>query len=191
MGRVASSGDDSIHDVGKGQGGLTPTYLEECSNMTTAVDRKVFTTVGMFNEELGYAEDVDFSWRVRDAGIRILLNPRAVVRHDWGSLREDLPRAFRYGVGRVRLYRLHRSRRGALLKGDLYITVYAAFTLSLPIAIVFPAVPRAPCHPPHPQPEAAPAARGRLPARLLAGRVDRARAPAGEQGPAPRDPRRG
>jgi GT2 family glycosyltransferase len=138
VGRVASSDDDSIHDVGKGQGGTAVAYLEECSNMTTAVSREVFSRVGLFNEELGFAEDVDFSWRVRDAGIAIRLNPDAVVRHEWGTLREDLPRAFRYGVGRVRLYRLHRERRGALLKGDLYITVYAAFTLSLPIAIVFP-----------------------------------------------------
>ena len=35
VGRVASSDDDSIHDVGKGQGGTAVAYLEECSNMTT------------------------------------------------------------------------------------------------------------------------------------------------------------
>lgn len=138
VGRVASSDDRSIHDIPTGQGGDEATYLEECSNMNVAFHREVFDRVGRFNESLGFAEDVDFSWRVRDAGIAILFNPAAVIRHEWGALGEDLPRAFRYGVGRVRLYRLHASRRGALLKGDFYITAYAAYTLLLPITIVFP-----------------------------------------------------
>jgi mycofactocin glycosyltransferase len=138
VGRVSSSDDSSIHDVGKGQGGLVATYLDECSNMNVAFRREVFAMVGEFNENLGFAEDVDFSWRVRDAGISIYFNPHAVVRHDWGTIHEDIPRAFRYGVGRVRLYRLHRARRGDLLKGDFYITAYAAYTLFLPIALIFP-----------------------------------------------------
>jgi GT2 family glycosyltransferase len=138
VGRVTSAVDASIHDVGKGQGGVEPAYLDECSNMNTAVRRDVFDAVGDFSETLGFAEDVDFSWRMRDAGISIYFNPLAVIRHDWGTIQEDLPRAFRYGVGRVRLYRLHRSRRVNLLKGDFYITAYAAYTLFLPIAILFP-----------------------------------------------------
>jgi GT2 family glycosyltransferase len=138
VGRVASADDDSIHDIAKGQGGVSPGYLEECSNINVAVHRDVFERVGTFNETIGFAEDVDFSWRVRDAGIRIYFNPAASIRHDWGTIQEDIPRAFRYGVGRVRLYRLHRARRGALLRGDFYITAYAAYTLLLPLALFFP-----------------------------------------------------
>jgi GT2 family glycosyltransferase len=67
VGRVTSAVDASIHDVGKGQGGVDPAYLDECSNMNTAVRRDVFDAVGTFSETLGFAEDVDFSWRVRDA----------------------------------------------------------------------------------------------------------------------------
>lgn len=106
--------------------------------MNVAFRREVFECVGRFDEELGFAEDVDFAWRARAAGFAIYYEPAALVRHDWGGPREDFPRAFRYGVGRTRLYRKHRGRREQLLRSDLYISVYAVYTLLLPVSIFLP-----------------------------------------------------
>jgi hypothetical protein len=137
-GRIASSEGESIHDIGNGQDGLEAGYVEECSNMNVAFHREVFDSVGRFDEELGFAEDVDFAWRARESGLAIRFEPAALVRHDWGGQRENFARAFRYGVGRTRLYRKHRARRIQLLRHDLYISVYAVYTLLLPVSLVAP-----------------------------------------------------
>ena len=38
--------------------------------MNMAIHRSVFTTVGTFDEDIGYAEDIDFCWRALDAGYK-------------------------------------------------------------------------------------------------------------------------
>lgn len=139
-GRVEASSAGSIHEVSGRQGGSDPAYLPECSAMNLAVARSVFDRLGGFDEELGYAEDVDFAWRANDAGTRILYVPEAVVRHDWGHSSEDLPRAFRYGVARVRLYRKHPRRWRQLLGTDRYIALYGAYLIALVLSPLLPEV---------------------------------------------------
>jgi cellulose synthase/poly-beta-1,6-N-acetylglucosamine synthase-like glycosyltransferase len=139
VGRISSPSGATVHDASSRQGGHATAYLEECANMNVAYRRDVIERLGGFDEQLGFAEDVDFAWRARDAGHRIRFEPSAEVVHDWGTFQEERSRAFRYGVARVRLYRKHTSRVGNLVRSDLYITVYALYVLALPVAVYFPA----------------------------------------------------
>lgn len=138
-GRIESFEPGSIHDRSSLQGHAAPGYLEECANMNVAFRRDVLDTVGPFDETLGYAEDFDLAWRARDAGFAIRYEPSASVLHHFGSTWEDLPRAFRYGVGRARLYRKHPRRLRSLLGRDRYLAAYTLYVLFLPMALAYPA----------------------------------------------------
>jgi GT2 family glycosyltransferase len=116
-------------------------YLKECPTINLAFRRKAFDAVGGFDEEFAYGSDIDFSWRLGDAGYRIRAVPDAVVRHDWGSWRRQLRRAHAYGKARARLYRKHRSRRRRMLRDDPMVIVYPLFLLGLPLTLVFPLYP--------------------------------------------------
>lgn len=60
--------------------GETSWATTACAMIPTAV----FTELGGFDAEsfFLYCDDVDFSWRVRSAGLRVLFQPAAVVFHD-------------------------------------------------------------------------------------------------------------
>jgi GT2 family glycosyltransferase len=116
-------------------------YLNECPTINLAFRREAFDAVGGFDEKFAYGSDIDFSWRLRDAGYRIRAVPDAVVHHDWGSWRRQLRRAYAYGKARARLYRKHRSRRRRMLRDDPMVVVYPAFLLGLPLTLVFPLYP--------------------------------------------------
>jgi cellulose synthase/poly-beta-1,6-N-acetylglucosamine synthase-like glycosyltransferase len=119
----------------------TGQYLTECSTINLAFTRAAFDAVGGFDESFAYGSDVDFSWRLIDAGYRILSVPDAVVRHDWGDFSRQLRRSYRYGKARVRLYRKHRARLRHVLRSDPMVVVYPAFLLGLPLTFVFPLYP--------------------------------------------------
>jgi GT2 family glycosyltransferase len=116
-------------------------YLKECPTINMAFRREAFDAVGGFDEKFAYGSDIDFSWRLRDAGYRIRAVPDAVIRHDWGTWRRQLRRAYAYGKARARLYRKHRSRRRRVLRDDPMVVVYPAFLLGLPLTLVFPLYP--------------------------------------------------
>ena len=116
-------------------------YLRECPTINLAFRRRAFTAVGGFDEGFAYGSDVDFSWRLRDAGYRLRWVPDAVVGHDWGSHRRQLRRAYLYGRARARLYRKHRSRLKSVLRDDPIIVVYPLFLLGLPITLIAPFYP--------------------------------------------------
>jgi GT2 family glycosyltransferase len=116
-------------------------YLNECPTINMAFRREAFDAVGGFDEAFAYGSDIDFSWRLRDAGYRIKAVPDAVIRHDWGTWRRQLRRAYAYGKARARLYRKHRSRRRRVLREDPMVVVYPVFLLGLPLTLVFPLYP--------------------------------------------------
>jgi glycosyltransferase involved in cell wall biosynthesis len=120
---------------------LQARYVTECSTINLAFRRTVFDAVGGFDQDFAYGSDVDFSWRVIDAGYRIRSVPGAVVRHDWGTSRRQLRRSYVYGRARARLYRKHPGRLRHVLRRDPMVIVYPAFLLGLPLTFVFPCYP--------------------------------------------------
>jgi GT2 family glycosyltransferase len=138
--RAAAEGVDPYGELGAGRsraGG----YLNECPTINMAFRRAAFDAVGGFDENFAYGSDIDFTWRLRDAGYRILAVPDAVIRHDWGTWRRQLKRAYSYGKARARLYRKHKSRRRRVLKDDPMVVVYPVFLLGLPLTLIFPLYP--------------------------------------------------
>ena len=116
-------------------------YLTACATINLAFRREVFEAVGGFDEGFEYGSDVDFSWRLTDAGYRIRSVPDAIIRHDWGTSRRQLRRSYLYGKARVRLYRKHRARLRSVLRNDPTAVVYPVFLLGLPLTLVFPLYP--------------------------------------------------
>ncbi len=135
-GSVTSRGRKSIYDnplesiIGK-------KYLTECPAINSAFSREVFETVGEFDEKLGYGEDADFTWRAVDAGYKIRYIPKANIAHEWGAHKDEIKRAFRYGVGRTRLYKKHKNRWKDLFAKDTTLVTYSSYIIGLPITIVF------------------------------------------------------
>lgn len=120
----------------------TSRYLTECPTINLAFRRGAFDAIGGFDERFAYGSDVDFSWRLIDAGYRIRSVPDAVVRRqDWGTWRRQLRRSYVYGQARARLYRKHRARRRRILRDDPTVVVYPLFLLGLPVTVIFPLYP--------------------------------------------------
>ncbi len=117
-------------------------YLTECPTINLAFRREAFEAVGGFDESFAYGSDVDFSWRLVDAGYRIRSVPEAVVlRQDLGTWRRQLRRSYAYGRARARLYRKHRARLRRILRTDPTVVAYPAFLLGLPLTVIFPLYP--------------------------------------------------
>jgi len=117
-------------------------YLTECPTINLAFRREALDEVGGFDESFAYGSDVDFSWRLIDAGYRIRSVPDAVVlRHDWGTWRRQLRRSYLYGRARARLYRKHHARRRRILQTDPIVVIYPMFLLGLPLTVIFPFYP--------------------------------------------------
>jgi GT2 family glycosyltransferase len=134
---VALTGDGrGIYDrhIREGTGAA---YLTECPTITMAFRRPAFDAVGGFDERFEYGSDIDFSWRLVDAGFRIRSVPEAVVRHDWGDLNRQVRRGYRYGRARARLYRKHVGRIADAVRDDPMVVVYPAFLLGLPLTLRF------------------------------------------------------
>lgn len=92
-----------------GQGGDDTFYLPSCNLL---VRRTAFAQVGAFRSAMCVGEDVDLTWRLRDAGGRIVYRPRGRV---WHAHRNELPaflkRRFQYGTSEGLLQSLHPARR--------------------------------------------------------------------------------
>jgi GT2 family glycosyltransferase len=116
-------------------------YLKECATINLAFDRAAFEAVAGFDEGFAYGSDVDFSWRLIDAGYQIRSVPDAIIRHDWGGLRRQLRRSYAYGKARTRLYRKHPARLKHVLRDNPVMIFYPAFLLGLPLTVIFPFYP--------------------------------------------------
>jgi GT2 family glycosyltransferase len=116
-------------------------YLAESPTLNFAFRRTAFDTLGGFDETFDYGSDVDFTWRLNDAGCRVRHIPDAVIRHDYGTSKRQRRRSFVYGKARARLYRKHRARRKNMLREDPVAVIYPLFLLGLPLTLVFPLYP--------------------------------------------------
>jgi GT2 family glycosyltransferase len=116
-------------------------YLVECPTLNFAFRRPAFDALGGFDERFEYGSDVDFTWRLNDAGRRVRHIPDAIIRHDYGTSRRQRRRSYVYGKARARLYRKHRSRRRNILREDPVVVVYPLFLVGLPLTLIFPLYP--------------------------------------------------
>jgi mycofactocin system glycosyltransferase len=95
-----------------GQQGSDTFYLPSCNLL---VRREAFRRAGGFRVELKVGEDVDLTWRLRDAGGKILYRPQGTVWHAHRSrLSAFLKRRFEYGTSEGLLQRLHPQRMKCL-----------------------------------------------------------------------------
>jgi|SRR5579875_2566420 len=113
-------------------------YLSECPTVNLAFTRAAFADAGGFDERFAYGSDIDFSWRLVQAGHRLRSVPEAVVSVDWGSPRRQLRRAWSYGRARARLYRKHPGRLRMAWRSDPVPFAYGAYVLGLPLALLSP-----------------------------------------------------
>jgi GT2 family glycosyltransferase len=91
-----------------------------------AMRRSAFEEVGLFDERLGVgstypsSEDNDLSFRLLEAGYRIVYVPEAVVHHRaWRGRADYLPLRWRYGQGRGAYYAKHLRLRDPFMLGCL------------------------------------------------------------------------
>jgi mycofactocin system glycosyltransferase len=92
-----------------GDAGEDTFYLPSCNLL---VRRSAFASLGGFRQELRVGEDVDLTWRMRDAGGRIVYLPRGRVWHEHRSrLKAFMKRRFEYGTSEGMLQNLHPLRQ--------------------------------------------------------------------------------
>ena len=98
--------------------------------------REVFERVGNFDPAFDACEDVEFNWRVARAGLKAWTSPKLAVRYEprrtLGALFRQMKR---YGLGRARLHRKHRSAF------SLESLIPAGFTVGLPLLLAAPLLP--------------------------------------------------
>jgi glycosyl transferase family 2 len=127
-------GSTGLYDHGSRRA-LTSRYLTECATINLAFRRRAFDAVGGFDQGFAYGSDIDFTWRLTDAGYQIRSVPDAVIRHDWGGRRRQLRRSYVYGKARMRLLRKHRRRLRRVLHDDPMVVAYPAFLVGLPFTL--------------------------------------------------------
>jgi len=114
--RSGSSGDDTF-------------YLPSCNLL---VRRSLFKNIGGFKDEMHVGEDVDLTWRLRDAGWSITYQPLGRVFHEHRStVRSFMSRRFDYGTSEGMLQRLHPQRRKRMVVPPL-LALLLALCLAAP-----------------------------------------------------------
>lgn len=102
--------------------------------------RKLFDSIGGFDERYFYTSDIDFAIRSKSAGFVCRSVQAAGMAMNWGPLRLNSRRSWRYGRGWLRLMSYHPSKRWWLIKHSPYRVVYAAWVLAAPIALFAPVI---------------------------------------------------
>jgi len=117
-------------------------YRDEAGSANSIFKKELLTRIGFYDERFEAGSDIDFSWRAIDKGYKIRYNKKAIIYHDWGNLKQDIKRAFRYGEARARLYKKHfRTRWKNLFGSDIGALAYPAYILLLPLTFFWPYCP--------------------------------------------------
>lgn len=103
------------------------------SSSAMLVSRPAWQRVGLPDERYGsHFEDLDFCWRARLAGFRVVMTPRAVVRHRAASFRDE-----RRGVVAARRgrYYAERASLASILKNYSLLTLLWILPLYLALGV--------------------------------------------------------
>jgi Glycosyl transferase family group 2 len=91
---------------------LSHPFMPRAAAANLLVRRAAFDWVGGFFEGLRAAEDTDFSWRLQQAGWRLIGRPQAIVEHRYRDSVTQLRRQWRsYAAGRAWLGRRYEGFR--------------------------------------------------------------------------------
>jgi glycosyltransferase involved in cell wall biosynthesis len=98
-------------DLQQRYGQLDRLRVDHVCTGNTAYRASALAAVGMFDEGLGYGYDNDISYRLVDAGYRLVIREDATSTHDWrddtlGFVRQQ----YGFGYGRIDLVFKHRGR---------------------------------------------------------------------------------
>jgi len=103
------------------------------SSCAMLVARETWQRAGLFDERFSAAyEELDFCWRARVAGFRVLMTPLARVRHRASSPVADPPTARRHSAR----YEEDRSATAAMLKNYSLPSLLWALPLALALGVV-------------------------------------------------------
>lgn len=97
------------------RGLIRTSYLPHVGNGNCAINRELFFEIGGYDEALpryGF-EDVDFSWRVQEAGFPIEYVDGALIRFRASDSKTSLKKKFLLGKGRVLMARRYPQYDGA------------------------------------------------------------------------------
>ncbi|MBI3559375.1 glycosyltransferase family 2 protein [Candidatus Gottesmanbacteria bacterium] len=77
IGRTAHLKGDPFLEKG------SPSEIDYVSGACMVIDKKVFEKIGFFDERFFmYFEDVDFCLRAKQAGFKIAINPKIIIKHE-------------------------------------------------------------------------------------------------------------
>ncbi len=113
-------------------------FIPTCSML---VRKEVFMETGAIRETMRLGEDVDFCWRMRDAGWQALYVPAGTVKHKHRNTLWSMPRRrMDYGTSEENLYSLHPHKAKTLqirpLAAAAFLGLCAAVVLLNPFPLV-------------------------------------------------------
>lgn len=95
------------------------------------IRKEVFDSVGLFNDDyFMYFEDVEFCYRAKKAGFKIMINPEFAIKHLSGGSLDD-PRLRQWSGEMIGLVKFYRQQFGPLSAGCIKLTVYLSLFLRL------------------------------------------------------------
>lgn len=104
-------------------------YVPTCNLL---VRRDLYLKIGGITESLHVGEDVDFCWRMRSLGQRLLYVPVGAVLHKHRSgVVKMLKRRADYGTSEALLYSLHRRKRKTFQVPPLAAMVFLSLCLAI------------------------------------------------------------
>lgn len=113
----------------------------DAASVAIAYRREVFERIGVFDERFDACEDYEFNCRADRAGFRCRLIPRLTIKYEpRNSLRGLFRQLFRYGRGRIRLYRKHAGEigLGTIIPAAFVLGVILGPALCLALPLLWP-----------------------------------------------------
>jgi mycofactocin glycosyltransferase len=123
-------------DLGSNEAAVRPrSPVAYVPTAALVVRRSALETLGGFDESLSVGEDVDFVWRVADAGLTVRYEPRATVRHptrpNWPAW---LRQRYRYGTSAAPLARRHHGAVAPAVVSPWTAAAWVLFAAGQPLA---------------------------------------------------------
>lgn len=126
-----------------GSGDSSTFYIPTCNML---VRKSVFTELNGIRDSMHVGEDVDFCWRLRDTGRRILYTPSGTVMHKHrNTLPTMLGRRADYGKSEAALWRLHPEKVKTIRMSPLATVAFLAACCAVALLKAVPLVVTAAC----------------------------------------------